>query len=123
MIFHHLGIASKDAIKELKLFETMGYKLERSFSDQSLGVRGYFMIHNDLPRIEILENFDSSILKPWLESGSPFYHIAIQCQEIEFLQLKQFGREIIYTSAAVAFPQKKVSFVLFPGRKLIEFIY
>jgi hypothetical protein len=123
MIFHHIGLASVDAPREMELFETMGYVLEKSFTDTNLGIRGYFMVHKDLPRIEILENFESSVLQTWLKSGSPFYHFAIECPEDKFKQLKRFGREIIHTRDAVAFPTRNVSFVLFPGRKLIEFIY
>jgi methylmalonyl-CoA/ethylmalonyl-CoA epimerase len=123
MNFHHIGVACNDIFHEMELFMNMGYTAEHSFVDKTLGVRGQFMSHESLPRIELLENFQSSVLNPWLTSGSPFYHLGIMCSEEEFLRIRQLGREIVSTKEAIAFPRKEISFILFPGRKLIEFIH
>jgi hypothetical protein len=121
--FHHLGLATQEIEAEKVFYLNLGYRVESNFTDEVMKVKGCFLVHSDFPRLEILENYNGNVLDPWLNRGSPFYHMGILCSKSEFEKLQVSGTKVFEHDFPVAFPGKKVTFVLYKGRRLIEYIY
>ena len=83
--FHHIGVATKDIEKEFKSYAMLGYSKEDYFSgDINQGVKGLFIIANNQPRLELLQNLEnSSTLNYWLKQGVKMYHFGYLVKDIE----------------------------------------
>lgn len=83
--FHHIGVATKNIEKELKIYEKMGYKPSSDiFVDETQKIRGVFIEAEGHPRLELLENLNSDgPLTTYLKKGIKFYHFAYESDDIE----------------------------------------
>jgi RimJ/RimL family protein N-acetyltransferase len=124
--FHHIGVASQDIMKDYFVYHMLGYKKEGVFfEDKIQGVKGQFLIANNQPRLEILENLEgSNTLNKWLESGVKNYHFAYRVEDIEkvvdFLTTKRF-RVVSSLKMSIYF-KKRICFMVMPNRFMIELI-
>ena len=83
--FHHIGVACSSLERDRKAFQFLGYQAESPcFTDSSQGIMGQFMVANNQPRIELLQNLEgSTTLTPYLEKGVKLYHFAYSEDQIE----------------------------------------
>jgi hypothetical protein len=125
--FHHLGYACKRLGSEVSFFELQGYKKEGSnFEDEDQGVRGCFMVSENSPRIELLENLEGSdTLTPWINMGMGVYHFAYEVENI-FAALEEAKKNraivVVEPKPAIAFQFRKIAFVMYRNFRLVEFI-
>ncbi len=128
MEFHHIGIATRSIDTEQKIWEMVGYVLEKSFFEDSLqGVKGIFLVSKNQPRLELLENLPSShTLDVWLEKGVKFYHFAYLVDDIDVaihLYTRKFrGRIVSPKRPSVAFNSREICFIMFSNGLIIELI-
>ncbi len=85
---HHIGVATWSLQEELFYFRALGFVCEDTFEDESVGVRGIFLIPKDekhpLYRLEILENLTpKGPLTSYLKNRTKMYHLAYETQNIE----------------------------------------
>lgn len=128
LVFHHVGVASRDIDAEAAHFTTLGYAFEgERFEDPAQGVRGLFMVGPG-PRMELLEALSPAsrgVLTPWLEAGVKLYHLAYlvpALQEAIDAMRERRGKLVVGPMPAVAFASRDIAFVLLPNRLLIELI-
>ncbi len=126
MQFHHLGVATRSIAREANIWSAIGYEQEGEvFSDVVQGVRGIFLVGPG-PRLEILEPLrESKVLDGWLDRGIKIYHHAFEVRDINATlnNVMNMGAKIIVDPVhSVAFEGRLISFVMFPGMNLIEFI-
>ena len=125
LTFHHLGVACASIESGLEHYKTLGYEEESGiYSDQSLGIKCQFIVMLNSPRLELCEALPgNNLLTPWLESGSPIYHIAfkVDLKSDEFKK-NQSEKIIFPPTPALAFQGKKVWFTLRANRQLVEYI-
>lgn len=124
--FHHLGYASACLAKERDFFTLLGYVQEgEAFVDPVQGISGCFLTGPG-PRIELLENLPGSrTLTPWLEAGIKLYHFAYLVADLDAAlawSSQQRSRVIVSPVPAVAFGGRRISFIMFRNRLLVEFI-
>ncbi len=124
--FHHIGCATRSMAQEQLLFYAMGYTLEAEpFVDSVQGVRGCFLIGAG-PRIELLEGLEgSSTLRPWLDAGIRFYHMAYEVPDLDHSLTwvrQQRGRITVQPVPAVAFGGRKICFAIFRNKVFLELI-
>jgi catechol 2,3-dioxygenase-like lactoylglutathione lyase family enzyme len=123
--FHHVGIVTNNIQVETQFYEALGYNKEGNvFEDSVFGIKGIFLTKLNSPRVEIVEKYNgSNVLEPWLKSGSPFYHLAFLVNDYSFNHQIDIGKIVFESEESVAFPNRKIRFVLSSGRKLVEYIY
>ena len=124
--FHHLGYACASIKKERDFFCFLGYRQEGEvFADPIQGVSGCFL-NGPGPRIELLENLPgATTLTPWLSAGIRIYHFAYRVADLEgaidwarSLRAKVIAEPV----PAVAFAGRRVSFIMFRNRLMLELI-
>jgi methylmalonyl-CoA/ethylmalonyl-CoA epimerase len=125
--FHHIGVVCTDLDKEFANFSVMGYACEGGdFEDPIQGVKGRFLVAPSQPRLELLVNAgEQGVLDPWLKKGIKFYHFAYEVCELEeaiAALVGKRGKVLVEPVAAKAFEDRRVAFVMMPGRLLIELI-
>ncbi len=125
--FHHIGVATKDIEKEFKSYAMLGYSKEDYFSgDINQGVKGLFIIANNQPRLELLQNLEnSSTLNYWLKQGVKMYHFGYLVKDIE----KAFEIFTTKLRAKIVSPMKesqyfgkRICFLVFNNMFMIELI-
>jgi methylmalonyl-CoA/ethylmalonyl-CoA epimerase len=124
--FHHIGIATNDLYKDIKIYESLGYSQESGiFHDPSQQVKGIFMVINNM-RIELLEpDSEKSPLHTILANRQKMYHQCFECLDIETtIQLleAQGGRIVSPPKPAVAFEGRKIAFLMLSSLLLIELV-
>lgn len=124
--FHHLGYATTSIIEEQAFFEQLGYRPEgEGFADPLQGVAGRFLVGAG-PRIELLENLPGSrTLTPWIDAGVRMYHFGYWVDDVDAaLQWARSrrGRVSVQPVPAVAFGGRRIAFVIFRTRMMLEFI-
>jgi methylmalonyl-CoA/ethylmalonyl-CoA epimerase len=124
--FHHVGYATASMGKERDLFAKLGYCQEGgAFTDPIQGVAGCFLTGPG-PRIELLQNLPgSATLTPWLNMGIKMYHFAYLVADLERAIRWARGHGAKVTVApveAVAFDHRRISFVMFRNRMMLELI-
>lgn len=124
--FHHIGYATASIVDEQAFFERLGYRTEgEAFADPVQGVAGRFLTGAG-PRIELLENLPGSrTLTPWLDAGVRMYHFGYWVDDIDAaLQWARScrGKISVQPVPAVAFGGRRISFVMFRTRMMLEFI-
>lgn len=124
--FHHVGYATTSIVEEQAFFEQLGYRSEgEPFSDPVQGVAGRFLVGSG-PRIELLENLPGSrTLTPWIDAGVRMYHFGYWVDDIDdALQWARSrrGRISVQPVPAVAFGGRRIAFVIFRTRMMLEFI-
>lgn len=124
--FHHLGYATTSLKHERAFFSFLGYRQEaEAFTDRTQGVAGCFLTGPG-PRIELLENLPgATTLTNWLNAGVKIYHFGYQVAELESAiewTRSQRAKVIVAPVPAAAFAGRRISFVMFPNRLLLELI-
>ncbi|MCR6591400.1 lipoprotein [Campylobacter insulaenigrae] len=124
---HHIGIACKNIEKERKIFETLGFKSEAKFIDETQGVIGEFIIPNNdiFPqyRLELLSNLNNrNTLDNYLKNRIKMYHIAYESKNIE-QDLKLLSKQgIIVVGITEASYFARLCFVMLSNNLLIELV-
>lgn len=124
--FHHLGYATASMSREKIFFKSLGYTQEgEDFLDPIQKIQGCFLVGAG-PRIELLENLPGAdTLSPWLDMGIKMYHMAYRVDDID-LALDWArglrGLVIVPPVQSVAFNLKRISFVMFRNKQMLEFI-
>lgn len=124
--FHHIGVATDSIEKELSTYRLIGYKREGSpFIDENQGIKGQFIISNNQPRLELLENLnDRDTLTKWLDGGIKNYHFAYMVDDIE-AAISALGKKrfrVISSMKLSSYFGKRICFLVMPNRFLIELI-
>ena len=125
ILFHHLGVACTSIQSSLDYYKTLGYEEESEiYRDELLGIKCQFIAMKDAPRLELCEALPGNyVLAPWLQGGSPIYHIAFNAN-IKFEDYVKSNQEKIVfpPTPALAFQGRKVWFTLRANRQLVEYI-
>jgi methylmalonyl-CoA/ethylmalonyl-CoA epimerase len=123
--FHHIGIACVDMEKEINYYQIMGYEYDGiEYIDKNLGIKCRFL-NGGGPRIELVVEYNSNVLQPYLKNNSKIYHMAFKTKKIfdTINNLKKYGYKIIIEpTPAIAFSNKSVCFLMSPTMSLIEII-
>ncbi len=124
--FHHIGIATKNIVKELPVYTLMGYEIESElFEDPKQGVRGQFLSAECRPRVELLENLsDSHTLDKQIEHNQKMYHMAFYVKDIENA-VKVFTAnraKIISPLKESTYFGKRICFLMLPNMSMIELL-
>ena len=105
--FHHIGLACRSLLPEIKMHEALGYTIEGAvFHDPLQNINGIFMVHGPM-RIELIEPAgERSPVRNILARGIKMYH---QCFEVADIQKSlsnleaQGARMIAAPAPAIAF--------------------
>lgn len=125
-VLNHIGVATKDIERELKIFEKLGYKVASDvFVDQIQKIRGIFIEAENQPRLELLENLtEDGPLNSHLARGNKFYHFAYETSDIEkdleILCKETKAMVIVPITVAVYF--EKICFVMLPNMMIVELV-
>jgi methylmalonyl-CoA/ethylmalonyl-CoA epimerase len=124
--FHHIGLACRDIEKETKALSLVGYEIEgEHFMDPLQKIHGCFLVGPG-PRMELLAPVDeSSPIVSWLNKDAKMYHQAYEVESIGPMLVSLSAHHAVVVSRAkpaVAFGGRKVAFLMFPNRLLIELI-
>jgi methylmalonyl-CoA/ethylmalonyl-CoA epimerase len=124
--FHHIGVACRNLDAECKLLSVLGYNIEgEDFYDPIQGVAGRFMAGGG-PRLELLTSLEQQgVLTPWLRSNVKLYHLGYELEDLEagIAELRQQGAKMVVPPVgAVAFRQRRISFLMLPNLLLVELI-
>ncbi|MGL6363259.1 GNAT family N-acetyltransferase [Aeromonas veronii] len=126
MEFHHIGVATKDIEREFSTYRLLGYKREGNyFTDEIQGIKGQFIVSNNQPRLELLENLvGSNTLNKWIEDGNKNYHFAYLVDDIEsaIVSLGQRRFRVISPLKLSSYFGKRICFLVMPNRFMIELI-
>lgn len=133
LVFHHIGVAcdfeafSRGA--ERQNLEMLGYSPEgKEWVDPHLGMRGQFMVayNEGAPRMELIApHGDHSPVTPWLKQGVKLYHAAFLTTDLaaEIERLRAQRAKLMFPpTAAVAFDNRRVAFLMLANSLLIELI-
>lgn len=126
LAFHHVGVACRDLDAEMGPLLGMGYRIEGDdIVDAAQGVRARFL-SGQSPRLELLVALPGSrVLDPWLKSAARFYHLGYETSSIQQAISTLLDRGAILAAEpvpAVAFPGRRVAFLMLPTMLLIELI-
>ncbi len=124
--FHHVGIACRDLDVEMGPWLMMGYQVEGDdFVDPIKGVHGRFR-SGQSPRLELLAALPGSrVLDPWLKTRARFYHLAYETPVLQQVVSTMLARDAILAVepvVSVAFPGRRIAFLMLPTMLLIELI-
>lgn len=124
--FHHIGVACNNLERDRKAFQFLGYQTETAaFSDQAQGIKGQFMIANNQPRIELLQNLENcTTLTPYLEKGVKLYHFAYSVNQIEQAceYLVKCRAKVISPLKESVYFGKRICFLMLPNMFLVELV-
>lgn len=121
-----MGVACSRMQVELETYRGLGYQPEGGvFEDAAQGIRGQFLSNGSL-RVELLEPLnDTSPIRPFLERGVRWCHEAYLCDDIDetIRKLEAAGARVVRPpKAAIAFGGRRIAFLFWPNRMLIELI-
>ena len=124
--FHHIGYATASLESDRAFFSYLGYRQEgQAFVDPIQGVSGCFLTGPG-PRIELLQNLpEATTLSSWLAAGIKMYHIAVEVDDLPDAldwARRQRAKVTVAPVPAVAFGGRRISFVMFRNRMLVELI-
>ena len=126
--FHHTGIACSDLAAQELGYAKLGYVREGDiFEDPVQRIRGLFLIGPG-PRLElVMPTAPDSPVAGWIARGVHFYHLAYEVlgtleTEIERLCTTARARVTSAPMPAVAFGGRRIVFLYFPNKMLIELI-
>ena len=124
--FHHIGVATSDIEREFSCYRTFGYRREdKSFIDEIQGIKGLFIISDNGPRLELLENLPGrNTLNKWIDANVKNYHFAYKIKDfdsmLESIRHKRI-RALTKPEVSVYF-KKRICFFVLPNKFVIEFI-
>jgi len=127
MEFHHVGIAVNSIEETAKWYVGMGYSLTKTIEDPIQNVRIAFLKRGDSPLLELVQPVDktSPVCNILKKVGVSAYHF---CYETDNLQKtiedleKQDFRMLVEPVKAVAFNNRKISFLYHIDNGLIELL-
>ena len=123
---HHIGVVCRDMAKDLLVFEQLGYVRDSEiFVETGQKVKGLFISAPNQPRLELLENLESSgPLDSCLQKGIKFYHFAYEVRDIEaeLEKILSIGQAKVIVPICEAVFFKKICFVMLPNMMLIELV-
>ena len=126
MIFHHVGVASRDLDADEAAFAALGYAREREECvDTIQGVRARFLVGPG-PRIEIVQDLETGgRVGDFAKRGVKMYHMAYEVDDLE-----EAGRRLAASGAkrvtepvpGSAFGMRLLCFYMLPTMVLVELI-
>lgn len=124
--FHHIGVATKHIDREFSIYQKMGYrKLEEPFCDEIQKIKGMFIVADNQPCLELLENLsEEGPLTSVLSKGIKYYHTAYEVQNIEDALsevLNELGAMVICPITQATY-FKKICFLMLKNRAIIELV-
>lgn len=126
LALHHIGVATRKIEKEYDAFRRLGYTASSEiFIDHAQKIRGIFISAPGQPRLELLENLETSgPLDSYLKNGIKFYHLAYISQDIEYdcARLLQDCRAKILVPVMCAAFFERICFLMLPGMLLVELL-
>lgn len=125
LVFHHIGVATKNLERELKAFEILGYKpVSDVFVDPIQKIKGIFVSSPYGPCLEILENaFPDGPLNSFLSQGIKLYHFAYKTLDIEkdVNRLVADGAMIIVPITKATYFEK-ICFMILRNKMIVELV-
>lgn len=124
--FHHIGVATSNIEREFSCYRTFGYQREdKSFIDKTQGIKGQFIISDNGPRLELLENLPGrNTLDKWIDANIKNYHFAYKIKNfdamIESIRHKRI-RALTKPEVSTYF-KKRICFFVLPNKFIIELI-
>ncbi|EFG8528689.1 VOC family protein, partial [Escherichia coli] len=103
-----------------------GYQREdKSFIDKTQGIKGQFIISDNGPRLELLENLPGrNTLDKWIDANIKNYHFAYKIKNfdamIESIRHKRI-RALTKPEVSTYF-KKRICFFVLPNKFIIELI-
>lgn len=128
MKVHHYGLATKSIEKSVKAFVSLGYKTTSEvIFDPLQGVNLLFLKNENDHLIELVEpaQIDNPVSKILTKVGNSLYHI---CYEVDNLDesiatlKKERFMVVLEPTPAIAFNNKRISFLYNPALGLIELL-
>lgn len=124
--FHHIAVACNSIKNEMSFYTLLGYKKENEyFEDPEQGIAGQFMIGDNMPRIELLENLpDSHTLDKFLDTQNKMYHVAYYVDDIEkAVSVFKKNKAIVLSplKQSVYF-KKRICFLMMRNMQMIELL-
>ena len=124
--FHHTGIACKNITREEEAYKLLGYISNgKPFEDKEQGIKGLFMVNNNMPEIELLENLpESKTLDYWLEHRVKMYHTGYLVKNIEAAVdiFTRNGAKIISPLKQSKYFEKRICFLILKNMAMVELI-
>jgi methylmalonyl-CoA/ethylmalonyl-CoA epimerase len=125
MIFHHIGFLTTNIRDSLSEFKMLNYKKEKKlFVDNIFNVKIQF-IRSNKNIIELIKpNKSNKGLMKMLKDKNYAYHFAYKVKNIdnEIIKLEKSFKLIVKPTRAIAFNNKKVSFLKTRSGFIIELI-
>jgi len=125
MIFHHIGFLTTNIRNSLSEFKMLNYKKEKKlFVDNIFNVKIQF-IRSNKNIIELIKpNKSNKGLMKMLKDKNYAYHFAYKVKNIdnEIIKLEKSFKLIVKPTRAIAFNNKKVSFLKTRSGFIIELI-
>ena len=125
MIFHHIGFLTTNIRNSLSEFKMLNYKKEKKlFVDNIFNVKIQF-IRSNKNIIELIKpNKSNKGLMKMLKDKNYAYHFAYKVKNIdnEIVKLEKSFKLIVKPTRAIAFNNKKVSFLKTRSGFIIELI-
>lgn len=126
MEFHHIGVATLDIEKEFSSYRTFGYRREgKSFSDDIQGIKGQFIVSDNGPRLELLENLPGrNTLSKWIDANVKNYHFAYKVKDFDSMleSIRPKRIRALSKPEISAYFKKRICFFVLPNKFIIEFI-
>jgi len=84
MVFHHIGIATRNIEKCIRVYGELGYTASEIIAEPSQNVKIAFLSKDSQPRLEIIEplNEESPVSRIVRDSGTTPYHICYEVEDI-----------------------------------------
>jgi hypothetical protein len=124
--FHHIGVATRNIEKELKVFQNLGYTIrDEIFEDPIQKIKGLFIEAPGQPCMELLEGLnDDNPLKNHILKGNKFYHVAYETKNIEedLKKCVEIMRAKVIVPITVATYFKKICFMVLPNMMIVELV-
>lgn len=122
--FHHFGVATKNI--EQAFMQYPEYKKGDYFEDEIQGVKGLFILGENKPTLELLENLENShTLNYYIQNGIEVYHTGYLVEEIEkaydFL-INKLGAKVISDMKNSTYFKKRICFLMLKNKKMIELV-
>ena len=122
--FHHFGVATKNI--EQAFMQYSEYKKGDYFEDEIQGVKGFFILGENKPTLELLENLENShTLNYYIQNGIEVYHTGYLVEEIEkaydFL-INKLGAKVISDMKNSTYFRKRICFLMLKNKKMIELV-
>ena len=124
--FHHIGIASTDVEKDFEDYMNIGYKKADIYTDENMCVKGLFIINENMPALELLENLPNGhLLDVYLKHSMKMFHQAYIVDDFKYCSdvlVNKLGGKIVSDIYISTYFKGKCCYILTPDRFIIELI-